>query len=140
VDIELAPTKATDAHFPFSPFFGLWLLHEASVTLVLQNGQPLWRSPEKPGGPIAREVSSDELAEVTDVETPDAQLVRLPTAAERRVLRERKRALVEPPTGFLELLTWIDIDPNAGLPNWSSRSSLHVRGVCDATIRCVVHT
>jgi hypothetical protein len=96
VDIELAPTTATSAHFPFSRFFGLWLLHEAASTIIIdKGGQPLWRSSQKPGGTIAREVSDDEFFALTGAELPDELLLHPPSPAERQALRERKRGLVE---------------------------------------------
>jgi hypothetical protein len=110
VDIELVPTTAGFPHFPFSRFFGLWLLHESATTLVMLHGQPLWRTPESSGGPIAREVSDDELLELTDVETPDEKLLRPPTPEKRRVLRERKEALVE---RFVRRVSYADVR------NWS---------------------
>jgi hypothetical protein len=107
VDIELGPTTATDAHFPFSRFFGLWLLHEPAVTLVVdRDGKTLWRSEKSPGGPIAGEVSFDELMALTDVETPDEKLIRPPSAAERQQLRERKRALVQ---RFVNAVSYVDV-------------------------------
>jgi hypothetical protein len=107
VDLEISPSTATDAHFPFSRFFGLWLLHEAASTLVLNKaGEPLWRSQERSGGPIAGEVSFDELMQLTDVETPDEQLMHPPSPAERQALRARKRGLVE---RFVNVVSYADV-------------------------------
>jgi hypothetical protein len=95
LDIELVSTTACGAHFPFSRFFALSLLYESATTMVDQRGSPLWWSGEAPGGPIGRELNFDQLMDLTDVETPDEQLARPPTPEQRRVLRERKRALCD---------------------------------------------
>jgi len=96
VDIELVPTTACGAHFPFSRFFGLSLLYESATSPIrCDRGTPVWRSQDAPGGPIAGEVAFDELIELTDVETPDEMLIRPPTLEMRRAQRERKHSLVE---------------------------------------------
>jgi hypothetical protein len=95
VDIELVSTTACGAHFPFSRFFALSLLYESATTIVDQRGSPLWWSEEAPGGPIGRELNFDELMELTDVETPDEQLISPPTPEQRKVLRQRKQALCD---------------------------------------------
>lgn len=94
VDIELSPTTACGAHFPLSRFFGLALLYEAATTIVDYNGRVLWRSTQ-PGGPIADEVTFDELMDLTSTDTPDEQLIRPPSPEQRRALRERKQSLID---------------------------------------------
>jgi hypothetical protein len=95
VDLELTPTEAAGACFPFSKFFALALLYEAASTLVMFQGKPLWRSSESPGGPIGTEFSFHDLFDLTDVDTPDEKLLRPPTREQRAALRERKHSLVE---------------------------------------------
>lgn len=94
VDVQLTPTPASGAQFPFSRFFGLWLLHEAATSVVYRGGKPLWRS-AAPAGALAGALDHAELAELTDTETPDERLIRPPSPAERRALQQRKRELVD---------------------------------------------
>lgn len=107
VDIELIPTTASWAHFPFSNFFALKVLHEAATTMVMYRGTPLWRLVDNPGGPIGHEVSFDELMDLAFADTPDEQLVRPPTPEQRQALRERKRSLVD---RFIAEVIYVAVD------------------------------
>jgi hypothetical protein len=94
VDIELVPTEASGAHFPFSRFYGLWLVYEAANGIVEHRGGTLWRAGD-PAGALGRELSHEDFQDLTDTETPDDQLLRPPSPAERRALQQRKRELVD---------------------------------------------
>ena len=106
VDIELLPTTACGAHFPFSRFYGLALLYEAATTIVHYQGRTLWRGVE-PAGSIAGELTFDELMELTSTNTPDEQLVRPPSPELRRALQERKRSVVD---RFITAVSYVRVE------------------------------